>query len=163
MDGRLTPHIRRARTDDDAALLAIDVGEPGGSFPSVVARERISFFASSEEASTLVAEVDGVVVGYLTLCHPTQLPENAHVFSIVGFAVRPELRRRGVGQALLDAAKAAATRSGGAKLSLRVLASNERARQAYAAAGFSVEGVLAGEFVIDGTPVDDVLMATTLP
>lgn len=162
MDGALTARVRAGHQDDDEALLALDTGEPGTGFPSVFARTRTSFFGSNDPAATLVAEVDGAVVGYLTLTHPTPLPENAHVFSIEGFTVAPDHRGRGVGQALLSAAREVAAQRGGTKLSLRVLSGNKRAIRAYTAAGFSVEGVLAGEFVIDGDPVDDVLMATTL-
>lgn len=162
MDGALTPHVRTATTTDDAALLRLDEGEPGTGFPSVFARERQSFFGSADPGSTLVAEVEGDVVGYLTLTHPTPLPENAHVFAIEGFTVSRSLRGLGVGQALLAAARSTAAQRGGTKLSLRVLSTNERAIRAYGAAGFTVEGVLAGEFVIEGQPVDDVLMAMAL-
>jgi ribosomal protein S18 acetylase RimI-like enzyme len=128
----------------------------------VFSRERPTFFGSAEPSSTLVAERDGDIVGYLTLTHPTALPENAHVFAIEGFTVDPQHRGTGVGHALLDEAAAAARRMGGTKLSLRVLSVNTRARRVYEAAGFSVEGVLVGEFVIEGRRVDDVLMAQAL-
>jgi RimJ/RimL family protein N-acetyltransferase len=48
-------------------------------------------------------------------------------------------------------------------VSLRVLATNPRARRVYERAGFSVEGVLREEFVLDGAFVDDVLMARRVP
>jgi ribosomal protein S18 acetylase RimI-like enzyme len=162
VDRRLDATIRPATPADDSALLALDIGEPGTGFPSVFARERTSFFGSAEPSSTLVAEVDGAVVGYLTLTHPTSLPENAHVVAIEGFTVHPERRGSGVAQALLAEAAATARRQGGTKLSLRVLSVKARARSVYEAAGFVVEGVLAGEFVIDGHVVDDVLMAMAL-
>ena len=160
MDGRLT--IRPATADDDTALLALEIGEPGTGFPSVLARRPTTFFASSSPSDTLVAVQDGLVVGYVTLTHPTPLPENAHVSAIEGFTVAPTWRGRGVGRALLDAAVEEARRRGSRKVSLRVLATNEQARRVYAAAGFVVEGVLRDEFVIDGHPVDDVLMAMAL-
>lgn len=160
MDGRLT--VRPATAHDDAALLELDSGEPGTGFPSVLAREQTSFFTSTAPGDTIVAVLDGVPVGYLCLGHPTPLPENAHVSAIEGFTVAPAWRRRGVGRALLDAAVAEARHRGSHKISLRVLATNARARRVYARAGFTVEGVLRGEFVIDGRPVDDVLMAMTL-
>jgi ribosomal protein S18 acetylase RimI-like enzyme len=159
VDGRLT--VRPATAHDDAALLELD-SEPGTGFPSVLARERTSFFTSTAPADTIVAVLDGELVGYLCLGHPTPLPENAHVSAVEGFTVAPTWRGRGVGRALLDAAVAEARRRGSAKISLRVLSTNERARQVYAGAGFTVEGVLRGEFVIDGRPVDDVLMAMAL-
>jgi RimJ/RimL family protein N-acetyltransferase len=160
VDGRLT--LRPAAADDDAALLALDIAEPGTGFPSVLARRRTAFFGSSLPADTLVAVVDGTLVGYVSLTHPTPLPENAHVSAVEGFTVAPAWRGRGVGRALLAAAVDEARRRGSRKVSLRVLATNERARRVYAAAGLEVEGVLRDEFVIDGHPVDDVLMAMAL-
>ena len=160
MDRRLT--VRPGTADDDAALLALDSGEPGTGFPSVFARRRSTFFGSSLPADTLVALVDQTLVGYVSLTHPTPLPENAHVTAVDGFTVARAWRREGVGRALLAAAVDEARRRGSRKVSLRVLSTNERARRVYAAAGFVVEGVLRDEFVIDGHPVDDVLMAMAL-
>jgi RimJ/RimL family protein N-acetyltransferase len=62
----------------------------------------------------------------------------------------------------VEAAAEEATRRGATRLTLRVLAPNAPARALYAACGFTVEGVLAGEFVLEGEPVDDVLMARDL-
>lgn len=143
-------------------MLALEVGEPGTGFPSVFARERDSFFGSADPADTLVADMDAVVVGYASLTHPTPLPENAHVTSIEGFTVVPTWRRRGVGRALLETAVEVARRRGSRKVSLRVLSTNTPARALYETCGFGVEGVLREEFVIDGSPVDDILMARTL-
>ena len=126
------------------------------------ARRRTVFFGSSLPADTLVAVAEGTLVGYVSLTHPTPLPENAHVTAVEGFTVAPMWRGRGVGRALLAAAVDEARRRGSRKVSLRVLATNKRARQVYAAAGFGVEGVLRDEFVIGGHHVDDVLMAMAL-
>ena len=160
MDGHLT--VRPATASDDAALLGIDIAEPGTGFPSVFARPRSSFFGAAEPSDTLVAAFDDEVVGYLTLTHPTPLPENAHVLAVEGFVVARGARRRGVGRALLEYAAEVARERGARKLSLRVLATNPGARRLYEAAGFDVEGVLADEFVIDGAPVDDVVMGKDL-
>ncbi|RYY44131.1 MAG: N-acetyltransferase [Actinomycetales bacterium] len=51
---------------------------------------------------------------------------------------------------------------GAAKVTLRVLGTNPTARRLYERCGFAVEGVLVGEFVIEGSPVDDLWMATHL-
>ena len=45
---------------------------------------------------------------------------------------------------------------------MRVLAPNEAARQLYEQSGYVVEGVLRGEFFLDGEYVDDMLMALDL-
>lgn len=47
-------------------------------------------------------------------------------------------------------------------MTLRVLGHNTGARRVYERCGFVVEGVLRGEFRIDGQDVDDILMARSL-
>lgn len=47
-------------------------------------------------------------------------------------------------------------------MTLRVLGHNPGARRLYERCGFAVEGVLKGEFILDGQPVDDVLTARFL-
>jgi RimJ/RimL family protein N-acetyltransferase len=46
-----------------------------------------------------------------------------------------------------------------ARITLRVLSTNPAARRLYESCGFVVEGVLRGEFLLEGREVDDVLMA----
>jgi ribosomal protein S18 acetylase RimI-like enzyme len=157
--------LRPATTADDAALRAVDAvaWDPGTGFPSVQAQHRPTFFAADDDpARTLVAERDGALVGYVRTRPPTPLPEHTHVWGIEGFAVLPGERGRGTGAALLDALAQQAEGAGVRKLSLRVLSTNERAQRLYARAGYEVEGVLCGEFVVDGHLVDDVLMARHL-
>jgi ribosomal protein S18 acetylase RimI-like enzyme len=157
--------VRPATAADDAALRALDATawDPGTGFPSVQAQRRPTFFSADDDpARTLVAVRDGVLVGYVRTRPPTPLPENAHVWGIEGFAVLPAERGRGTGAMLLDALARHAAAAGIAKLSLRVLSTNQRAQRLYARAGYEVEGVLLGEFVVDGHGVDDVLMARRL-
>lgn len=48
------------------------------------------------------------------------------------------------------------------RITLRVLGHNEPARALYEAEGFAVEGVLPGEFWLDGRYADDVMMGRSL-
>ena len=155
--------IRRARIEDDAALQAVDVatwswlvapaGRPDPAAP---------FFGEGvDPGDVLVADCDRVV-GYVRVRHPSRLPAGRHVLQINGVAVDPEYRRRGIARALLDAAIAESRSRGARRLTLRVFAPNAAARALYEAAGFEVEGVLRGEFFLDGAYVDDVLMALDL-
>jgi ribosomal protein S18 acetylase RimI-like enzyme len=153
--------IRRALRADDPALLDLgrrcwspdhDVtdGPPTGSF------------LGEHLGDVLVAEEAGRVAGYVKVAPPTPLPSNAHVQQVQGLLVDPELRGRGVGRALLEAAMELARERGGRRIWLRVLATNSPAQRLYAAAGFGVEGVLRGEFHRGGVDVDDVLMGRPL-
>ena len=160
----LNSDIRPARAEDDAALLAIDTvtWTPAVS-PAPIPTDRTSFFRESHEPEGyLVAEVDGVVSGYVSLHQTIPLPSHEHVLEINGLAVASEAQGRGVGRELVEAAVAAAAKQGATKVTLRVLGPNTGAQRLYERCGFVVEGVLRGEFILDGQLVDDVLMARHL-
>ena len=154
--------VRKARIGDEPAIAALDAADwsPVSGFPSVIQAADGTFFApDSPPEAHLVAEIGGRIAGYLRLKPMTRLPENAHVLGIFGLAVAPAARRQGVAAALLAAAEDQARAQGAAKLSLRVLSTNHAAIRLYDRQGFAQEGLLRGEFLIDGSYVDDVLMA----
>jgi ribosomal protein S18 acetylase RimI-like enzyme len=157
--------IRPAKPGDDRALAALDRAtwttltspappppEPDWSFLN----EKVDI------RDVLVAELDGEIAGYVRLAQPHPIESGRHVLQINGIAVDPAFQRRGVGQALLDAAAAEARSRGARRLTLRVLTHNEAALRLYERCGFVVEGVLRGEFFLDGVYVDDLLMAFDL-
>ncbi|MFF8727776.1 GNAT family N-acetyltransferase [Streptomyces sp. NPDC015171] len=157
--------IRPARPEDDGELALLDratwstlhavMPPPEPPYPP--------FFDERHGPDQyLVAESGATVLGYIRLVHPTPLASNAHVLSIQGFAVAEEARGRGVGRALVRAAVDRARDRGARRLTLRVLGHNAPARALYASEGFAVEGVLPGEFHIDGAYVDDVCMGRAL-
>lgn len=160
--------VRVARAEDEAALARLDAiaWTPASGFPSVMERVDDLFFTfftdDSPPEAHLVAELDGSLVGYVRLKPVTPLAENAHVLGVMGLAVAPQARQRGVGCALLAAAERHARARGVRKLSLRVLSTNETAQRLYERAGYEREGTLRGEFCINARYVDDVLMAKHL-
>jgi len=166
LDGRVA--VRVARPGDEAGLARLDAAAwtPASGFPSVAERVNDPFFTfftdDSPPEAHLVAELDGRMAGYIRVKPATTLRENAHVLGIVGLAVAPGDRRRGVASALLDAAEQHARARGARKLSLRVLGTNEPAMRLYERQGFQREGTLRDEFLIDGRFVDDVLMTKHL-
>ena len=154
--------IRKARIGDEPGLAALDAAawSPASGFPSVIQAAGGSFFSpDSPPEAHLVAELGGKLAGYLRLKPMTRLPESAHVLGVFGFAVAPAARRKGVAAALLDAAEHQAREQGAIKLSLRVLSTNHPAIRLYERQGFEHEGLLRGEYFIDGSYVDEVLMA----
>ncbi|MFH8792995.1 GNAT family N-acetyltransferase [Streptomyces sp. NPDC017941] len=154
-------YIRTARADDDDVLARLD-RDHWSTLHSVQPRPRPPhdpFFTERfGPRDHLVAELDGRTVGYIRLGFPTPLAVNAHVRQILGFVVADEARGKGVGRGLLRAAVAEARRQGARRVTLRVLGHNTAARTLYESEGFAVEGVLPGEFLLDGRYVDDVLM-----
>lgn len=151
---------RPARVEDDATLLAIDDATwTSAVSPAPAPEGRTTFFERQMVEGVLVAELDGVVSGYVSTYQNIPLPSHAHVLAVNGLAVAPEAQGRGVGRALVEAVLAAAKQRGLVKVTLRVLGHNTGARRLYERCGFVTEGVLKGEFVLDGQPIDDVLMA----
>jgi ribosomal protein S18 acetylase RimI-like enzyme len=157
--------VRVARASDEAQLARLDrvSWSPRSGFPSVMQQAGTVFFLTeSPPQAFLVAEIDGVVVGYIRLGSPLPLPENAHVMGVLGLAVAPDARRRGVATALLTAAERRARARGARKLSLRTFSTNPEAVRLYTSFGFEREGLLRAEFLIEGQYVDDLLLAKDL-
>lgn len=156
--------IRRATPRDERALAALN--RAAWSWLSEVKPRPdpdAAFFSESLlPRQVLVAERGGVVVGFIRQVPPTRLASNQHVRQIQGLAVDPAVRGGGIGHALVEAACAAAREEGARRMTLRVLGPNTPARRLYEDCGFTVEGVCAEEFRIDGHYVDDVLMARPL-
>ncbi|MEV6824848.1 GNAT family N-acetyltransferase [Amycolatopsis sp. NPDC051102] len=155
---------RTARAEDEAALAKIDerTWTPAVS-PAPAPPAGTPFFGDdTRPEDLLVAEQDGVVAGYVRLGEGFGIPAHRHVVVIDGLAVDPDRQRLGIAGQLVDAAVAEARRRGARKVTLRVLGPNTGARRVYERCGFVVEGVLRGEFRIDGRDVDDILMARPL-
>ncbi|BCM66407.1 MULTISPECIES: GNAT family N-acetyltransferase [Streptomyces] len=159
------PSIRIAQAADERELAVLDRAT-WSTLHAVTPRPEPPYQPFFDERHPprefLVAEADGRILGYIRLTRPTPLASNAHVLAVQGFAVADEARGRGIGRALVRAAVAEARRRGARRLTLRVLAHNTPARSLYEAEGFAVEGVLPGEFLIDGRYVDDVCMGRSL-
>ncbi|ANP54613.1 ribosomal protein S18 acetylase RimI-like enzyme [Streptomyces griseochromogenes] len=159
------PYIRIALPGDDRELALLD-RVTWSTLHAVVPEPRppyAPFFGERHTPEdTLVAELDGCLVGYVLLGFPTPLAANAHVRQIQGLAVRDEARGKGVGRALIRAAIEEARVRGARRITLRVLGHNTPARRLYASEGFVVEGVLPEEFLLQGEYVDDVIMGRSL-
>ncbi|MTE18732.1 GNAT family N-acetyltransferase [Streptomyces sp. TRM43335] len=162
---REPPVIRPALVEDGDALGELDrrVWSPVHAVTARPQPPYAPFFDSVDRPREfLVAELGGVLVGYVKVARPTALVCNAHVRRIQGLAVDGRARGRGVGRALLRAAMDEARRQGAARITLRVLGHNAPARALYESEGFVVEGVLPGEFLLETGYADDVLMGRPL-
>ncbi|WP_405062222.1 GNAT family N-acetyltransferase [Kribbella sp. NBC_01505] len=156
--------IRWAVEADDPALLEIELTSWDGTtgFPSYLERLGDSFFGKSGPEAHLVAEYDGTVVGYLRLEDKYPFREGAGVLAVNGLAVAQSARGHGIAAALLAAATAEARTRGARKLSLHVFGSNAAARRLYEREGYIVEATHTAEFIIDGRPTDDLVLAKIL-
>jgi ribosomal protein S18 acetylase RimI-like enzyme len=156
--------IRPAEPSDEAALAGLDRATWSSlSSPGPPPAEDQTFFDErTAPEDVLVALESGEVAGYIRLGRASRFASSDHVVTVNGIAVDPAWRRRGVGRALIDAAASEARRRGARRLTLRVFTPNVGARRLYDSAGFVVEGVLHGEFLLDGEYVDDIWMALDL-
>ena len=111
------------------------IGGPAGEY-----RPQLSAVISSHTGLVLVAELDGEIVGRITL------GTNGHDGDISGFVVIKRSRRQGIGTVLMDAAEEEAARRGCARLRLTVAKSNAGALALYAARGYQrvAQGMSAG-------------------
>jgi ribosomal protein S18 acetylase RimI-like enzyme len=153
--------IRPAQLADDAALVEADDATWNTlTTPAPHPGNPRSHFARMPVEDVIVGELDGRVVGYVVLRNEFgDVPSHRHVLEISGLAVHPDAAGHGIGGQLVDAAVAEAARRGARKVTLRVLGHNDRARRLYERCGFTDEGVLREEFLLDGAFVDDVRMA----
>ena len=116
----------------------------------------IAILAASPGAFAFAANLDEDLAGFI-LCRVAA--DEAEVLTI---ATLPAHRRRGVGRALLAAAKAAALASGATSLFLEVAIDNLVALGLYAAEGFAPVGRRPRYFVRRGGDVDAVIMRALL-
>ncbi|MFC5144087.1 GNAT family N-acetyltransferase [Streptomyces aureoversilis] len=161
----VNPIIRTAAEADGAALAELDrrTWSPLHAVQPRPEPPYEPFFTERNRPEhILVAEAGDRLAGYIRLVVPTPLACNAHVRQIQGLAVDDDFRGQGVARALLRAAAEEALRQGAVRLTLRVLGHNAPARSLYASEGFVEEGVLPGEFLLEGAYVDDVLMGRSL-
>ena len=102
-------------------------------------RQRFATFSASSDRHSLVAEVDGRVVGALGL-HVEQAARRRHVGSI-GMGVHDDFQGRGVGSALMAAMiELADNWLGLRRIELTVYADNPAAIHLYQKFGFVIEG-----------------------
>jgi len=138
--------IRRAVEDDWELLAQVRLRalrEDGGAFGSTLSREEMfteRHWRMRLRSSTtwLALDDEGGGRGMVTMIlEPGSPVDDRHV---VGLWVAPEARRRGVGWALLDAVRHAASGEGARTASLWVVDDNHAAIDLYVRAGYTRTG-----------------------
>ena len=123
-------------------------------------RRHLRSLRRDPNSAVFVAETPEGIVGRLTILRDGN-PVSHHVAEL-GLMVAAGRRRRGIGTALVDEALKWARRSGITKVELMVFPHNEPAIALYRKLGFEEEGRRRRHYVIDGRPVDAILMALHL-
>ncbi|MGV2619611.1 UNVERIFIED_CONTAM: GNAT family N-acetyltransferase [Halobacillus marinus] len=120
-------------------------------------RKLIEKDAEAENRLFLVAESEGKLVGFAR-CEGMDLKRKAHQAEF-GVVVSKEYWGCGIGRGLLETAVAWADRSGIVKLTLSVLAANQKAVELYKQYGFVEEGRLRADKRLADGYYDTLLMA----
>jgi len=165
--------IREGQPDDAEKIIAyvnrlaaepgISIGLSPGEFKLTVEQERqfIADRAAEDNSLFLVAEVDGEIVGVLTLRGGARRAMRHE--AVLGMSVKQEWRGRGIGDALMTYAVDWARRSGViTRLELQVFVRNTTAIHLYEKHGFEVEGCRRKAIFREGEYHDDYVMALLL-
>ncbi|MEM2864165.1 MAG: ribosomal protein S18-alanine N-acetyltransferase [Candidatus Bathyarchaeia archaeon] len=111
------------------------------SFPDPWPRLEFQYLSRLPSMVFLVAEVDGLPVGYIVAEKPSPIRRGSG--RILNLAVHPWFRRRGIGSRLLKEAEAALNVGG---VWLEVRKSNHAAINFYLKCGFKPVGILPGYY-----------------
>ena len=158
--------IRTATDADVVALQSFATALLAEQLPGIFRREpptladEVEFVRSRTEpanSTLLLAEMAGEIVGVLDFVGGT-LAEEAHA-GLVGVSVVAGARGHGIGTRLIAALLAWAPTAGIRRVELRAFSSNARAIALYKRLGFEIEGRLREALLVDGEPVDMIVLA----
>jgi RimJ/RimL family protein N-acetyltransferase len=131
------------------------------SAPSIVqSRAFVSMLLDGGGVQFVAVDAPGEVVGWCDLVRDTR-DGFTHCWHL-GMGLLPQVRGRGIGRRLAEAAIAAAAEHGAERIELEVFASNARAIVLYERLGFAREGVKRRARKLDGIIDDNVMMALLL-
>ena len=119
--------------------------------------ERLNLHVNS---GFFVAEIDGVIAGYLILKGETAEKIKHRASLVVG--VHSDYRKRGIAKKLFEYVFNWAKERGISKIELTVMVKNEAAYHLYSKLGFIIEGVRKNSLFTNDTYIDEFYMAKHL-
>jgi ribosomal protein S18 acetylase RimI-like enzyme len=128
--------IRDARPSD-APRIAVLTGQLGYPATEAEIRSRLTVLGSRGEQAFYVAEVDGIVAGWIGVRTDLSLEGGAYA-EVVGLVVDEARRGRGIGEDLVLAAEAWAHARGATRLRVRSNVIRERAHHFYERLGYTI-------------------------
>ena len=164
-------NVRKPRRGDGPLLVNLLVGldadskfmmfEPGERQTSVEEQElAIDELSTSSSKVMFVAEDGDDLVGFV-VGYGFRPRRKKHVMNCV-IGVLSRASGRGLGARLMNRLERWACEHGFSRMELTVMRHNERAQKLYTRCGFEVEGAKKNSIVVDGVPVDELVMAKLL-
>ncbi len=92
--------IRKCTLSDAESIYMLNRDEMGYEYDIDLTAQKLAVLLQSDKDMILVAEADGIVVGYVH-ANDYDLLYSPHMKNIMGIAVSSEYRHRGIGRALL--------------------------------------------------------------
>ena len=129
--------LHRHQSSVAAAVAGLDVLSESDS--AVIVGKMYREWLSGPDSYAFLAEEEGRLVGYVVGFYdePHFMWSTGRVGHIDSFYVLPELRGRGVGRLLMEAAYAEMRQAGATTVALEVVANNDVARRFYEREGFT--------------------------
>jgi L-amino acid N-acyltransferase YncA len=156
--------IRHATTDDAEAISTIwevvcaERVYTAVNRPFTPQQERDYIASLSDREGIFLAEVDGRVVGFMSLDLWAKYTGSFDHVGVMGTFVLPEWRGKGIGRRIAEHTLDFARANGYEKIVIYVRAGNIGAQAFYRSLGFIPKGVLARQVKIDGQYEDEVFM-----
>ena len=137
--GSSSVEIREAQPRDAASVAAL-LGELGYPSSPDQAAERIERIAADPSTWVVVAEVDGEIAGLGALHVQNLVERDEPGCEVAGLVVGERFRRKGVGEALMEALEAEALQRGGRWMVLNTAHRRSDAHAFYEALGYEHTG-----------------------
>ena len=160
--------IRRATADDAEAISAIwevvcaERVYTAVNRPFTPQQERDYIASLSSREGIFLAEVDGRIVGFMSLDLWAKYTDSFDHVGVMGTFVLPEWRHKGIGHRLAEHTLDFSHANGYEKIVIYVRASNTGAQAFYRSLGFIPKGILERQVKIDGRYEDEVFMESLL-
>lgn len=137
----------RPATSDDAARIAELLTELGYPVTAEEVAERLAYWLPDEASQLLVAEVDGLVVGSISLHAIPYLERTGRWLRIESLVVDASVRRSGAGRALVATAERQARAWGCLQIEVTSRRSRHDAHAFYGELGFDDVCDRSGRFI----------------
>jgi GNAT superfamily N-acetyltransferase len=146
MDEQAEPEVRPA-TADDAARIAVLLTELGYPADARAVAGRLEYWLPDQASEVLVADLDGFVVGCISLHAIPYLERTGRWLRIESLVVDTSQRRTGTGRALVGAAERLARAWGCLQIEVTSRRSRADAHAFYGQQGFTDVCERSGRFI----------------